>query len=639
VVKKFLFLTLFFFSCLEKPEFPDWNTEITIPLLEKKFTIFSFLDSSYFTLTTDSTLNFFYQNKFDTIYPIRKIDFNTFHFNKSYYFNEFEIKDTFSTEIIINIEEILSIPFPDSFLILPPINIERELLKATNIKDLHYAFFEKFLLVLNLENHSFLNFDFLKIKYDRFTTSFENLFSNSQKETIISDGDLFVSSPFNSLLIFKIFTEDSVLVRKSDFVKLVLKFTNIKLAYGEFRLKKCFFNCEENYSVSLSSIFDLNYGEIKEGYTDLSFLNNFPFPLGLTFKIKEINYENSLLLLPFYYQKITIPLKGKILYQNSSEKKGTFVYSLEIKAQPIDTENFFYIQKENNFSFSGEIKELKFKKIKGKFSSALFLINKKDSIISELLGNPKGIKLAKVELILDFIYNLSVPIKIFWSGKSINRNQEVCSLFEEISLPPVNEQSLNYINKKIDISSLINNGPKVLKFDYSLKVEGEGKIEENDFILIKVAIDAPLKFTFKKDTFIAYEKKIVVGEEEKKKIKENLVGGELVVLATNHFPIGFEGSIILKAQNMEDSVILFFTLLSGEVSDKGYCEKEKESEIILEMNEKEMKIFQNEEFNAYLKINLPERETVILKPGDFINFKSYATLKVKTKEILRASKK
>jgi hypothetical protein len=639
-MKKFLFLTIFFFSCLEKPKIPDWDTEITIPLLEKKFTIFSFLDSSYLTFNTDSSLNFFYQDEFETLYPISKINFNSYQFNKSYYFNQFEIKDTFSTEIIINIEEILGIPFPDSLLILPPTNIERELSKTVNINALHYAFLEKFFLILNLENHSLLNFSSFKIEYNKLNISFDNLSPNSQEERVVSDADLFIASPFNLLLTFKILTEDSVLLRKSDFIKLVLKFIDCRVAYGELKLKKTVFNWEENYPLSLSSIFDLNYGEIKEGYAELNLFNNFPFPLTLTFKIKEINYEDSFLLSPFYNQKKTIPLAGKIIFQNSSDKKGVFVYSLEIKAQPADTENFFNIQKENYFSFSGEMKELKFRKIKGKFSSPLFLINKKDSIISEFLGNPKGIKLERVELILGLVYNFSLPIKIFLAGKSINRNQEACSLFKEISLPPVNGQPLNYITQKIDITSLINNGPRILQFHYSIKIEGEGEIGEDDFMTAKMTIDAPLKFTFEKDTFIAYEKKIVIGEEEKKKINEKLVGGELVISATNHFPIGFEGSLILKPKaGNNDSLILPFTLLSGEVSEKGYCERERKSEIVLAMAEPEMKIFQNEELNVYLKINLPEREIVILKPSDFLSFQSYATLKVKTKEILKTARK
>lgn len=634
-MKRFLFLIIFLLSCLEKPKLPEWDTEITIPLLEKNFTIFSFLDSHYFVFNSDSTFNFFYQNSFDTIFPITKINFDINRFEAINYFNNFEISDTFCDEIIIGIEEILGIPIPDSFIILPPTNLQRELEKLISIDNFRYGFIEKSFLILNVENHSLINFKYFKINFTNFDFHLGGLEPNSQKEHQDVINNIFISSPTNILLNYEILTEESLLVRKSDYLKLILKFTNISLKEGELKFKKTFLKDTYNYYVDFSN-FNLNYGEIKKGYLKLDFINQFSFPLSISFKIREINYENNFNIFADDYKIISIPLEGKIIRQNFSEKKGLLL-SIEINAQISDTENLFNIRREDYFSFNGQIKDLEFKKINGNFLSPLYILNKQDSIAIDFLGNPKGVKFEKVEIFLNFTYNVKAPIKIFLTGKSINRKEEVCSLYKEIELPPLNGVPFNRINEKIDITNLINNGPKILKFNYLGRIKDWGEIEEKDFILLNATIEIPLKFSFSKDTFIAYEKEILINKERGEEINENLVGGELIVEVINHFPIGFDGTLIIKSE--EDSVLFPFTLSSGVVSKKGYCEKEREGEIILGMNENQLEIFKKERLKTLLKINLSESDTLILRPQDFLNFKSYAILKVKSKKIMKSIKR
>lgn len=636
-MKKLFFLGVFFLACLEKPKLPEWDTEITIPLLKKDFTIFSFLDSHYFTFNSDSIFNFFYQNSFDTFFPITKINFSSDRVNNTYYFNYFEICDTFSKEIIINIEEILGVTIPDSFIILPPINLQKELEKVINLDNFHYGLIERSFFVLNIENHSLINFRYFKINISNFNFNLGILEPNSQKELSEIIENIFLSSPINLLLVYEISTDESLLVRKRDYLKLIFKFTNIKLIEGELKFKNSVLNYTSTHYFNPSIDFDLNYGEIKEGFLDLDFINQFSFPLLISLKIGEINYENNFDINPYGNKRIAISLEGKIIKQNSIDKKG-FLLPIEINAQIKDTENFFNIRKEDYLSFSGLLRDLKFKKIDGAFLSPFYFLNKKDSLILDLLGNPKGIKFERVEMFLDFIYDIEVPIKFFLTGKSVNRNKEVSSLYKEIELPSRNGQPIQRINEKIDITNLINNGPKVLEFNYSGRIIGKGELEEKDFILVNASVEIPLKFSFSKDTFIAYEKEIYLKESEKEKINKNLVGGELVVEVINHFPIGFDGSIVIKSER-GDSVVLPFVLQSGIVSKKGYCEKEKESEIVLEMNERELEIFKKEGLKTILKIYLPESDTVLLRPNDFLSFNTYAILKVKTKEIVKSIKK
>ncbi|MEM2768797.1 MAG: hypothetical protein ABIK56_00235 [candidate division WOR-3 bacterium] len=636
-MKKFLFLVIFFFACLEKPKLPEWNTEITIPLLEKKITIFSFLDSHHFVFNSDSTFNFFYQNNFDTIFPITKINFNINGFNSIYYFNNFEIYDTFYAEIIIKIEEILGVTIPDSFIILPPTNLQKELQKVISINNFRRGIIEKCFLTLNIENHSLINFRYFEINLSNLVLNLGILEPNSQKELLEIIENKFISSPINFLLIYGVLTTDSLLVRKDDYLKLIFKFTNIKLAEGELKFKNPVLNHIYKYYLNSPTDFDLNYGEIKEGYLDLDFINQFSFPLSIFLKIKEINYENSFDISPYSNKKISISLEGKIIKQNAIDKKG-FLLPIEINAQIRDTENFFNIRKEDYLSLSGLIRELRFKKIDGNFFSPIYFLNKQDSLIVNFLGNPKGIKFEKVEMFLDFIYNVEVPMKIFLMGKSINRKEEACSLFKEIELPLGRGESINKINEKINITNLINNGPKVLKFNYSGRVNGKGSIQEKHFILVNVSVEAPLKFFFSKDTFIAYEREILLDKEEKEKINKNLVGGELFVEVINHFPIGFDGSVTIKSAD-GDSVALPFVLPGGIISEKGYCEKERKSEIVFEMDENQLEIFRKERLKALLKINLPESRTVLLRPNDFLSFNTYVVLKVKTKEIIKSMNK
>ncbi|MEO0088080.1 MAG: hypothetical protein ABIK77_03050 [candidate division WOR-3 bacterium] len=637
-MKKIFLLILFFLACLEKPKFPEWDTEITIPLLEKNLTIFSFLDSHYFKINSDSVFNFFYQNDFDTVFPITKINLNISGFNASYYFNNFEIYDTFYNEITVNIEEILGITIFDSFVILPPINQRKNLKKILNLNDIRNGFIEEIFMIIEIENYSPINFEYFEIDFNNFYINLENIRANSQKKHSEKFSDIFISSPSNIFLNYQILTEDSVLVRKRDFLKIIIKFTKIRLREGELKLKKAYLEHIYNYNF-VSSGFELRSGKIKEGFLELEFINQFPFPLLISFKIKEINYENSFNISPYTYKKISLPLEGKSIRQNSFDRKGGLIVPIEISAQINDTGKFFNIKKENYFSLTGCIENLKFKEIEGNFLFPYYFVNKEDSIVINFLGNPKGIKFEKGEILLEFWYNIKMPIRIFLTGKSINRNQEICSLYKEICLPVGNGQPLNKLSERIDITNLINNGPRILKFSYSAKIDGQGKIEEKDFVLLNVSVDIPLKFSFVKDTFIAYKKEIFISGEESEKIKKNLLGGELIVEATNHFPIGFDGSLIIKSKEEGDSIVFPFMLLKGEVSEKGYCEKEKESKIILEIKEDQLEIFKKEKLEALLKINLPESDTVVLKPNDFLSFKSYGILKIKTKEMVKSIKK
>ncbi|MEO0097398.1 MAG: hypothetical protein ABIK78_04815, partial [candidate division WOR-3 bacterium] len=531
----------------------------------------------------------------------------------------------------------LGVTIPDSFIILPPTNLQKELQKVISINNFRRGIIEKCFLTLNIENHSLINFRYFEINLSNLVLNLGILEPNSQKELLEIIENKFISSPINLLSVYEISTTDTLLVRKGDYLKLIFKLTNIKLVEGELKFKNSVLNHTYKYYFNSSTDFDLNYGEIKEGYLDLDFINQFPFPLSIFLKIKEINYENSFDISSYGNKRISISLEGEIIKQSSIDKKG-FLLPIEINAQIKDTEKFFSIRKENYLSFSGLIRDLKFKKIDGNFLSPFYFLNKQDSLIIDFLGNPKGIKFEKIEMFLDFIYNVEAPIKIFLTGKSINRNEEICSLYREIHLPLRSGQPINKINEKINITNLINNGPKILKFSYSGRINGKGSIDEKNFILINVSVEAPLKFSFSKDTFIAYEREILLNEEEKEKINKNLVGGELVVEVINHFPIGFDGLVVIKSEE-GDSVALPFVLAGGIVSEKGYCEKERESEIILEMNENQLEIFKKERLKTLLKINLPESDTFLLRPRDFLSFNTYAILKVKTKEIIKSIKK
>ncbi|MCS7249966.1 MAG: hypothetical protein N2323_04155 [candidate division WOR-3 bacterium] len=634
-MKKLLFFVIFFFFCLEKPKLPEWDTEITIPLLEKKVTLFSLLDTHYFIFNSDSTLNFFYKTDFDTILPITKINFNIDRFDSVYYLNNFKVCDTFFSEIIINVEEILGILFPDSFIILPPARYSRDLEKLISIDDFHYGFIEEALLILKIENPSPINFKYFKVNLGNVDFDLGNVEPNSQKEHYGAINNIFISSPINILLTYEIFTEESLFVRKNDYLKLILKFINVKLREGKLKFKKTFLNNTCNYYINFSD-FDLYYGEIKEGYLELNFVNRFSFPLLIFLKIEEIDYEDSFNIFAYSYKKISLPLREKIIRQNFPDNKG-FLLLIEINAQISDSQNFFSVNRQDYFSFNGQIRDLKFKKIEGNFLSPLYFLNNQDSLIINFLGNPKGIKFEKGEIFLEIISNVKAPITIFLNGKSINRNGEICSLHREINLPLRNGEPLIRVNERIDATNLINNGPKILKFNYSGRINGQGKIEEKDFFLLNASFELPLKFSFSKDTFIAYEKEIFLSKEKGEEINKNLVGGELIIEAVNHFPIGFDGSLVIKSE--EDSIILPFSLVSGVVSEKGCCEKEKRSEIILEIKENQLEIFKKEKLKTQLKINLPESDTVFLRSKDFLSFKSYAILKVKTKEIVRSIKR
>ncbi|MEO0075993.1 MAG: hypothetical protein ABIK31_07855, partial [candidate division WOR-3 bacterium] len=57
-------------GCFQKP---TWESDITIPLISRTFTVSSLIDTNYFNINNDSTIDFYLSGELDTIFPLDSI--------------------------------------------------------------------------------------------------------------------------------------------------------------------------------------------------------------------------------------------------------------------------------------------------------------------------------------------------------------------------------------------------------------------------------------------------------------------------------------------------------------------------------------------------------------------------------------
>jgi len=624
------FCLILFLTCFKPPQLPEWDTEVNIPLVTRRFLVKDFIDQKRFRINSDSSIEYFRVFKMETTLVYNKLNFSTVPQTETLKLSQFSFGN-FSGKITIPLSAILGISLPEDPTPLPVPPLQKTLWLNLLLPDIQELAVQKGELSLAVINSTPITFDRIRISGGFFsdfilTELIGGGRVEAQKE--LAEGNIESPSPL-TLNIFKEEGETLLLsVRDSLFLNFRIK--KVKITSGILQPNKDHnITCEDSLFFTLEEDLHCEWMKINSAKIYLSIFSHFPFPLNASLSLPEIGKEMEITLPPSSPISEEIEL-GSVELTNRSNQGFLIRTVWRMRA---DEAQFFLLNATTYLSLFFYLDNLRPTSFAGEFRRPRYLNSAAESILSFLPGDPTGIKVKSASLNFHIVNRTGFSGVVNLTIWARNRHGHCESLSTEI---PLNQN--REVNSAVRIEQLLNIGPKVVKFFWGLRIFGPGVFSQEDFVCGDILFSLPLQIAFSPDTIYAYSFPVKLAEETREKIKRGIVEGGVTILLNNHLPLGIGASLILMGDPSpypegrgKDSLAFPIFIPPGKRGIDGFCERESDTTLTLAVSEENTPLFLAPEITSCLRLEFPASETVTVKTTDYLQFKSYATLRIRAK--------
>jgi len=643
-----VFLVVFLgHSCLKNPEAPRWDTDITIPLIWDTYPMSELIDtlhatSEYLELGSDSVLQFFIEQDFDTLTNI--ID-SIANFRQSTFtislvnfripkLTPDNLKPARLSQVILGGD---ALPETPTVLPVPPINTTVTT-SCPIMHDIKSIEIKKGILRIKLNNYTHVRFDSLVIQDLRtgdidITIPFAPVEAmDSVSKTIAINNTRAADSIACSLHLRKLESE-STSVCRYDSIVVVVSFDSLNITGGEVKIPHLSHSMDTTLSLPTYSEYPLHLDSTKfsEGSITLRADNSFPVNAKVRIESPEFGLDTIFQVDSCQSNSMTMNLEGKTFYNN--DPIGTS-FGCAVRVDVDSSAGYVLFSVEDSIESDMRVDNLDFESIYGEFT---------DDIVHTIPAEARGIdipqglsslriKEATANLTLTNAIGIRGSADLSIEGRNSKTGASANVLINGgVDAGSIDNPTTSSLSE--NLAPVINIAPDMIIISGKVTLPADVfSVKKTSWITGHVSVTTPLKLSFEEDT-IHFDHDTIKIDEDTRETLSHIRSGKLVVFLENRFPVGFDLNLVVeKGPPDPDTLIKRISIRAASVDITGIATRPALDTVRIDLSEDELNIFQYSPLTACYILYVPKTDTIAFHINDYLKLGSYVTVRLKVGE-------
>jgi len=621
-----LFFFILAFNCFKKP---SWETNLTIPLISRTFTVSSLIDTSFFNINNDSTIDFYLTGKLDTIFPIDSIRISDRIDSSFTALSDFVIRNLSTDTIGLDASDITSLVLPDTTILMTIPAFTQQIERNCYLRDIGSIFLTAGLVRVTITNNTRLIFDSAHCSLDGINIieiPFIDSISKTEYSFALENIHLDSIMTFNIMLACHGSGEDSIPISRLDSLSFIITMDSLRIQSGNFRsipprmvqtVKTRIYSLPVNYQLRINDL------KITTGQIQLAINNQFPFSCSASINITEFAYDTSLVLPEFQSTNFMLDLAGRLYNNPSSELTPiTINYALEFL---LDS-TFIAITPDNYYKLNYEITNIQIDSIAATFIDTLRQTFASDPIAINLPDFLSQVQTVNALAMFEVCNALSFPMLLNLNMQTKNAQGDSAVLDTVFHILPGTPTNPVLSNLVVSFNNLININPNQAIVRATLASFGEGWLNRESFTTATYTIMSPLQVILRADTIYFDPTQVHIAENIRDLIINNIDTATFYAHLQNHIPARLSGQFIMENQT-HDSVNININIPSGLVNNLGYVTSPVDTNLAIILSPQQTRIFADSIINVSVVIYLPDTDTITITGRDYLKIvNSYAVI-------------
>jgi len=645
-----ILLSLLFLSCFNPhPQAPEWDIDITIPLVKERYPVINIVDTLDpnigIQVGEDSIMQFYLAMDIDTFSIEDSLCLEDLDTLISRRIGDAWISNLGIANVSVSVREIaegIGIGLPDTPYVapfIPPFSYTSSL-KSGTFDMVDSIYFTVVCLSLRFVNQTGLSFDSVSfvpvsgLEIDPII--FTQLSSNSLIDTTLYIEDAVIKGDIQVRLGFAtVDTLFGVLLSPDDSVSVSLVLDSVKIGNGRIKIPSFRDSIDYEFNFPFLSDYSFDLGSIvfSRGSLYLNIDNGLPIGGRLTARIEELDTSFVVSLSPDEPSTEELSLTD-MTYDNTGSPVGSTLLSMKLIMALDSSSGFVDITANDSIAVGVNLEAPDYSLIAGEILEPITYPIDYNLEVPVEYGDIGCVRLAESQLYVD-IWN-TIGFASSASGSITGKN----SYYESVSIPfsllvDAGTPHLPPLHSEFscDLSPILNILPEeiVISGDVSLKA-GKGILEKTSYITGSVCNETPFRVAFTEDT-IYFDTSEVEIEKDLTDALSNLQSVNLQVDVRNHFPFGLDCDIVvIKPSPEADSFIKRISIPPAPCDQNGVAISPKLATIKIAMDSLEFDILQNPPFSTFAILYIPETDTIAVHARDYLEFDAYCVIGVRIRE-------
>jgi len=623
-----LFLAFQFTSCFKKPK---WDTNTTIPLVSKLFTITSLIDTNNFIINNDSSINFYKTGRLDTIFPLDSIHIQDNNDSTHTSLSDFTFNNLVTSYIGLDAGEITGLPLPDTAIRIAIPTFNRDTIKILLLNNIENISIIRAVLRISVTNGTRLTFDSINCCL----TNCEPIRIHLQ--TVDSMSMIEISQPLeniniDSILSFQIFLAsngtgaESILISKRDSVKFNITFDSLRINSGRFRASSPrTIRCAKERIYFLSSNYQIRVRDLmcRSGLLSVDLNNQFPVSTNLQVTIPELFLDTILPLPAFNITNFLIDLTNRN-YHNTSQQLTPL--TLRTVAEfPLDT-TVIELGPQNLIGVIYSLTNLQIDSIAGTIIDTIAQKIAGDTVNIDIPDFLNRTQAVHAYAIVDITNAVAFPIDLQLNVVAKNTAGDSAVIDTIFSIIPGSPNIPQITSVTLNFTNLLNIHPNLAIINSKISSTGNGWMSRASYNTASYTIMSPLRVVLRADTVSFDPDTVRISEDVRNRIRDNMKSGTFFAHVQNHLPSAMSGKIILENSKF-DSVPIRIAVPSAIIDNNGVVTTPVDTNITISLTEPDIKIFTDSLVKVTIMLYIPSTDTITITGRDYIKvIDSYAKI-------------
>ena len=661
-----ILVTLIGSNCsFEKPSAPSWDVEVVIPLISKVYTVAELADDES-SLSVDSTgmLNLQVDADLDEYYVGDQLDFDDIEQAFSLTLGTFSVDSPGSEFTSISLREIYSQAdaLDGQTVVVPGFSFESPKRTLDPYEGYSYAIIESGQIELAVSNNlavplgSPLTLEIWHSVLDTlvFSTTTSTQIRPGTTETIILD---LAGKKLPNQLAIRM-TGDSpgsdgsivTVNASSDFeVTADIGEMQVREAYAEIPAQ----TISKQDEVYLDDSIVIVEAQIESGTLELEVSGNFAVDSWIVYELPDLVAATGSALVDSFFifnnnvPPVSIDLSG-YSFRPEIAGFGNQTTRFEWTAKTVDTgSNLVLVSSSDQFDANISLSGVTFSQVSGKLASEEIDITQ-DEIQFDLPADMDSIFFETARLELSINNGINFPANLDFVIEGRNESGAVSSMTVQESIQPALQPGVPVTTvilldqQNSNIKEFISILPSLVRVAGKVRLGDEnwiGTVSKNDFVNGTVRITAPVAFRLASQEVETDVNEVVIGDDVKDDVIENIGSGSFFAEISNHLPLGVSVEVMFgqDPSTVYQSSILRVGPIDADpasVDASGFVSQARTSEISINLSEEEMRTFLRSPLYAGVRVLVDgtNNEFVRVRGSDFIQIKAYSKINVKVNQ-------
>lgn len=615
-------------SCLKKPH---WQTNVTIPLVSKSYSILDRLDTTLFRVNSDSSIQFFISGRLDTFALLDSVQIQNHGDTLETKLSDFVFNNLATSSIGLSPEEITGLPLPDSTIHIPIPAFSRDVDKNLIFNNIGMASIRTGFLQVRITNGS-------RIPFDSINCSLSNLLlihlQNIDSLSTIEFSQHLYNVSIESVASFHIFFAssgtgfDSIPISRHDSIKFFITFDSLRIDTCCFRsipprlvnsVKKRIYSLPSNYQIRISNLI------FQDGQLTVNLNNQFPLDAVLQCSIPELSFDTSLQLPALNSINFGINLASRN-YHNSSDSLTPV--TLKTVSQFTLDSTFIYLGQGNSITVSYLINSIQIDSIAGTIIDTIQHRLTADSIHISLPDFLQRVEAVNAYAMLDITNAVAFPINIELTASAISSSGSV-AVDTTFSISPGTPVFPEITTIVLNFTPLFNVHPEYVLLNVDISAIGAGWMSQASYNTASYTITTPLQVILRADTINFSPSTVHISEKIRNVVRDYGDSSIFHAHIQNHFPARMAGDIILQ-NPIFDTVNIRLMIPSGIIDNNGLVITPADTDIAIPLNNLETRIFTDSVIKVSVILYIPNTSSITVSGRDYFKVvNSYAQIQTK----------